>query len=568
MNRFGSTIVARDHCPTRARTRDPRRAVSPRARSNRSRAPMTTTTRQSLADAELTGFQKALILVTVSTCTMLYALTATVINVALPQLQGALSATPDQIAWVVTLNVVATAVVTPMTGWLVAALGQRWVMLGSVAGFAVTSLFCATALTLESLLVWRVGQGIFGAPIVPLSQAILLAAYPGKDRAMAQGLFGMSVVIGPAIAPALGGYLAQAYDWRWIFYLIIPFCFAAFFLALAFVREGGRDAATHLDWTGFIALSVAVICLQLMVDRGERLGWLESGEFIVYACLAALAFYMFLAHTMTAKAPFLNPTLFTDRNYTLGLVLVFVYGMLNFTPITLLPPLLQALKGISRLADRGPARHAGGRDDHRVLSRQPPGRDRPPAHPRHRHRVHRGERRDDGDVRIQRPAVPGGDGRRDPGDRQWIDVGAPHRRRLLDAAAEVAPRGRVDLPPPAELRIEPLHLDKLHGRGALRQGELFGTGRDPLAVQRDAPLLVRHGRLDARRHPRPHRAELRGPSPGNDESDTRTLSCCMRSYASRHCRCCCWCVSSAISPNSCEAPRSPVHRPPPPGGQT
>ena len=306
---------------------------------------MSTTARQSLADAELTGFQKALILVTVSTCTMLYALTATVINVALPQLQGALSATPDQIAWVVTLNVVATAVVTPMTGWLVAALGQRWVMLGSVAGFAVTSLFCATALTLESLLVWRVGQGIFGAPIVPLSQAILLAAYPGKDRAMAQGLFGMAVVVGPAVAPALGGFLAEAYDWRWIFYLIIPFCFAAFLLALAFVREGGRDTAARLDWTGFLTLSVAIVCLQLMVDRGERLGWMESGQFIVYACLAGLAFYMFLAHTATAKAPFLSPTLFTDRNFSIGLVLVFVYGMLNFTPITLLPPMLQALKG-------------------------------------------------------------------------------------------------------------------------------------------------------------------------------------------------------------------------------
>ena len=306
---------------------------------------MTTTTRQSLADAELTGFQKALILITVSTCTMLYALTATVINVALPQLQGALSATPDQIAWVVTLNVVATAVVTPMTGWLVAALGQRWLMLWSVVGFAVTSLFCATALTLESLLMWRVGQGIFGAPIVPLSQAILLAAYPGKDRAMAQGLFGMAVVIGPAVAPALGGYLAEAYDWRWIFYLIIPFCFAAFALTLAFMREGGRDAAARLDWTGFLALSIAIVGLQLMVDRGERLGWFESEEFILYACVAALAFYVFLAHTATAKAPFLDPTLFTDRNYTIGLVLVFVYGMLNFTPITLLPPMLQVLKG-------------------------------------------------------------------------------------------------------------------------------------------------------------------------------------------------------------------------------
>ena len=306
---------------------------------------MTEATHESSTSAELPELHKALILVTVSTCTMLYAMTMTIVNVALPQLQGALSATPDQIAWVITLNVVATAVVTPMTGWLVARLGQRRLMLGTVVGFAISSLLCATAATLEPLLVWRVGQGIFGAPIVPLSQAILLAAYPGKDRAMAQGFFGMAVVIGPAVAPALGGYLAEAYDWRWIFFLIIPFCFAAFFLALAFVREEGRDAAVRLDWTGFLTLSIAIVCLQLLVDRGERFDWFESGEIILYASVMTLAFYLFTVHTATAKEPFLNPALFTDRNYAIGLVLVFVYGMLNFTPITLLPPMLQGLKG-------------------------------------------------------------------------------------------------------------------------------------------------------------------------------------------------------------------------------
>ncbi len=155
----------------------------------------------------------------------------------------------------------------------------------------------------------------------------------------------MAVVIGPAVAPALGGYLAEAYDWRWIFYLIIPLCFAAFFLALAFVREGGRDGSVRLDWTGFLTLSIAIVCLQLIVDRGERLGWLESEELVIYVCVAALSFYVFVTHTATARAPFLNPVLFTDRNYVIGLVLVLVYGMLNFTPITLLPPMLQGLKG-------------------------------------------------------------------------------------------------------------------------------------------------------------------------------------------------------------------------------
>eukprot|EP00119_Amphimedon_queenslandica_P006633 XP_011407743.1 PREDICTED: uncharacterized protein LOC105314972 [Amphimedon queenslandica] len=289
--------------------------------------------------------RKALILITASVCTTLYSITVTIVNIALPQLQGALSATPDQIAWVITLNVVATAVVTPLTGWLVANLGQRRLMLIAVAGFAVTSLFCALSETLETLILWRVGQGIFGAPIVPLSQAILLATYPGRDRARAQGFFGMAVIFGPAIAPAIGGWLAEAYDWRWIFFLIVPFCIAAFFLTLAFIREGGRDADLRLDWTGFFALSVAIVCLQLTIDQGERSDWFESDRILVYTGLMLLFFYLFAVHNATTPKPFVNPLLFTDRNYLVGLILVLIYGMLNFTPITLLPPMLQGLKG-------------------------------------------------------------------------------------------------------------------------------------------------------------------------------------------------------------------------------
>jgi DHA2 family multidrug resistance protein len=303
------------------------------------------TTETATIPEELSQTRRYLILVTVALCTMLYAMTVTIVNVALPQLQGALSATPDQIAWVVTLNVVATAVVTPMTGWLVARLGQRTVLISCVIGFAVTSLLCATAATLEPLLAYRVGQGVFGAPIVPLSQAILLITFTGKDRAMAQGIFGMSVVVGPAIGPALGGYLAEAYNWRWIFLLIVPLCFAALAMVLVFIRQSGKGEKLKLDWTGFLALSLAVVCVQLLVDRGERLDWFESGEIILYACGAVLGLYVLVVHTVTSERPFLNPQLFKDRNFNIGIVLVFVYGMLNFTPITLLPPMLQNLKG-------------------------------------------------------------------------------------------------------------------------------------------------------------------------------------------------------------------------------
>lgn len=291
------------------------------------------------------SFNRAMILVTVSTCTMIYALTATVINVALPQLQGALSATPEQIAWVVTLNVIATAVVTPMTGWLVGRLGERPLLLWAISGFTVSTFLCATATSLETLLLYRVAQGAFGAPIVPLSQAILLVNFTGKERPMAQGFFGMTVVLGPAVGPALGGYFAEAHDWRWVFYSILPLCVVAFLLVVTFIRPVAREVSAKLDWTGFLALSFAIICLQLLVDRGERLDWFASREILLFAGGAALGLYLFIVHTMTSDAPFLNPELFKDRNFSLGLCLVFVYGMLNFTPITLLPPMLHDLKG-------------------------------------------------------------------------------------------------------------------------------------------------------------------------------------------------------------------------------
>ena len=302
------------------------------------------TAREATASGQ-TAFGRAIILATMSLCTMLYALTLTIVNVALPQLQGALSATPDQVSWVVTLNVVATAIVTPMTGWIVARWGERRVLIVSVLGFGVASLLCATATTLAPLLFYRIGQGAFGAPLVPLAQAIIVATYPPHQRAMAQGIFGMSVVIGPAIAPTIGGYLAEEYNWRWIFLLILPLCVAALIGVIAFIRDSARRRQVRLDWTGFLALSLAVTCLQLMMDRGERLDWFGSTEIVMLTSLMALGFYLFVVQMLTHPEPFISPSLFLDRNFTVGLFLVFVYGLLNVTPTVLFPSMLQNLKG-------------------------------------------------------------------------------------------------------------------------------------------------------------------------------------------------------------------------------
>ena len=288
---------------------------------------------------------RGLILFAVSLCTMLYAVTMTIVNVVLPQLQGALSATPEQVSWVVTLNVIATAVVTPATGWMVSRWGHRKVIIWSIVGFSFSSLLCATADSLVPLLIYRVGQGAFGAPLVPLSQAIIVAVYPPERRAFAQGIFGIAVVIGPAIAPALGGYLAETYNWRFVFILILPMCAVTLLAVWLWVHDTSRRSMMRLDWTGFLMFSIAITCGQLMMDRGDREDWFESYEIWAYLALIAVALWVFLVHTMTTDNPFINPLLFKDRNFSIGLFLVFVYGMLNITPTVMIPTMLQNLMG-------------------------------------------------------------------------------------------------------------------------------------------------------------------------------------------------------------------------------
>ena len=303
---------------------------------------MTLTPAISRSDKEISP---GLVLLTVSLCTTLYAVTLTIVNVVLPQLQGALSATPEQVSWVVTLNVIATAVVTPATGWFVSRWGQRNVMLWAVVGFSIATLACATANGLVSLLAYRIAQGACGAPLVPLAQAIIVATYPPEKRAFAQGVFGMAVVIGPAVAPAIGGYLAEEYNWRWVFILVLPMCLVAFVGVLFCIRDQSRGEVMRLDWTGFIAIALVITSVQLMMDRGERLDWFESFEVWAYVAVIAAAGWVFLFHTVTCDDPFINPRLFKDRNFVIGLLLVFTYGMLNITPTVLMPSMLQNLMG-------------------------------------------------------------------------------------------------------------------------------------------------------------------------------------------------------------------------------
>ena len=296
--------------------------------------------------ASISAGRRWLILIAVVLGSSLYSTALLTTSTILPKMQGALSATQDEIAWVMTFNILATAVVTPMTGWLVARFGVRSVMVWGIAGFSVSTLLCGLAGSLEVLVVWRILQGGAGAPLVPLSQTILLNTFPRRQQAMVLSIFGMAVGVAPVMGPVLGGYFAEAYSWRYSFYMLVPVGVIAFIaLRLALQDDRVRGEKVQLDWTGFLALATAMSAVQLVLARGVRLDWFESTEIILECVIAVVAFYVFIAHCLTTKHPFLNLRLLKDRNYAIGLVLVTIYGMLNFTPMVLLPPLLQQYAG-------------------------------------------------------------------------------------------------------------------------------------------------------------------------------------------------------------------------------
>jgi DHA2 family multidrug resistance protein len=295
-------------------------------------------------DAEggtLSATQRYLTLATVVLGSSLYGTALLTTSTVLPQMQGAMSATQDEIAWAMTFNILATAVVTPMTGWLVSRFGTKRVMVCSIAVFTLATLLCGMAQSLEVLVLWRILQGGAGAPLVPLSQSILFAIFPRRQHTMVMSIFGMAVAVAPVFGPVVGGYLAEVYSWRWSFYMLVPIGICAT-IGMSWTLPAAKQLTkVRFDWTGFLALAIALSAVQLVLARGSRLDWFNSTEIVIECLIAALAFYMFLAHSFSTRAPFINLKLLTDRNYAIGLVLVTIYGMLNFTPMVLLPPLLQ-----------------------------------------------------------------------------------------------------------------------------------------------------------------------------------------------------------------------------------
>jgi MFS transporter, DHA2 family, multidrug resistance protein len=284
--------------------------------------------------------------------TLMQALDNTIANVALPYMQGSLSTTLDQITWVLTSYVVAAAIMTAPVGWMAARFGRKNLFLACVGGFTVASMLCGVAESLAQMVVFRLLQGMFGAALVPLSQATMLDLYPIQQRGSAMALWGMGVMVGPILGPTLGGYLTDMYDWRWVFYINLPFGVFAMAGLWLFMHDAGQNAKLRFDWTGFAVLSLCLGAFQLMLDRGEQLDWFSSTEIVVELILAVLGLYLFLVHMFTAEKPFITPRIFRDMNFVSGILVMLAVGTVLLSSSALLAPYLQTLGGYS-VSDAG-----------------------------------------------------------------------------------------------------------------------------------------------------------------------------------------------------------------------
>lgn len=267
----------------------------------------------------------------------------TVAIVALPFMQGSLSASAEEVSWVLTSSVIANAIMTAPAAWMAERFGRKRVFLVCLCGFLCMSMLGGQARTLEQLILCRIVQGMFGAAISPLCQTTMLDIYPVRQRAQAMAIFSVGILMGPAMGPVIGGYLTDAFHWRLVFYVTtIPGILALIGLAI-FMPEMPSRSELRFRWYGFAVLGVAVGALQLILDRGQKLDWFASSEIIAAATIGGLCLYLFVVHMLTSEKPFFSPALFKDRNFVTSLIMTMCISSPQLATATLLVPFLQQL---------------------------------------------------------------------------------------------------------------------------------------------------------------------------------------------------------------------------------
>ncbi len=286
-----------------------------------------------------------MITLSIMAATIMQTLDTTIANVALPHMQGTMSASQDQIAWVLTAYIVAAAIATPLTGWVVDRFGQKRVFLASVVGFTVASTLCGLSNSLGEIVLARLLQGVFGAALVPMAQVVLMDINPPEKQGSALAVWGMGVMVGPILGPTLGGWLTDTYDWRWVFFINIPVGALATWGIWRYLHPHPAARRMHFDVFGFATLSLAIGALQLLLDRGQQNDWFASLETWIEAIATVVAFIYFIAHTALTppQRSFVDYRLLRNTNYVSGLGFIFIVGLVLYATRALLPTMLEEL---------------------------------------------------------------------------------------------------------------------------------------------------------------------------------------------------------------------------------
>src|SRR5579872_5910595 len=295
-----------------------------------------------------TGFRKWIITITVISAALLELIDTTIVNVSLPDIQGNLGATLEDVAWVVTGYAVANVIILPMSGWLGSYFGRKNYFIASIVLFTIASFLCGNSTSLNELVIFRIFQGLAGGGLISTGQAILLETWPREQIGTATALFGLGAVVGPTVGPTIGGFITDHTTWKWIFYVNIPVGAIATFFALTFVRETPRDGkGKPIDWWGIGLLAIAVGSLQVILEKGESEDWFSKTYILVLTVAAVLGTFLFIGANLSTDHPIVNFSIMRHRSFAVGMFTSFILGFGLYGSVFVFPVFCQNLLGFT-----------------------------------------------------------------------------------------------------------------------------------------------------------------------------------------------------------------------------
>lgn len=286
-----------------------------------------------------------LIAVVVSLATFMEVLDTTITNVSLSHIAGSLAASQDESTWVLTSYLVANGIILPLSGWLSNVFGRKKFFLLCIAGFTFASLMCALSTSLPMLIVFRLLQGLAGGGLQPTQQAIIIDSFPPEKRGAVFGITGITLIVAPILGPTLGGWITDNFSWHWIFYINIPVGVLAFMLVSQMVRDPEHAVAKgkgQIDYIGLSLVALGLGCLQIVLDKGQQEDWFASQFIVIFATITALSLGFAIYWLLRQKDPIVDLTLFKDRSFAIGSILIFITGFALYSSSALLPILVQS----------------------------------------------------------------------------------------------------------------------------------------------------------------------------------------------------------------------------------